>query len=170
MPYPLVRPKRKITSSTIRDYSSATPFKGPKVMKLKEVQEEKWQLEDERRKAEQRKFFITFCERTCIDFIPTGLTTQLRQKIAESGMIANKSPSDIDWTIIPNNPDTSNLDEYMNIDSQLDEWEDVVEDDVVTDMQDETDQTAARHTTLQTTILCVILIFLLFSFLFSILL
>ena len=86
-------------------------------------------------------------------------------------MIANKSPSMIDWTIIPDIPDASILNEYMNIDSQFDEWEDVIEDDAVTDMQDEIDKTVARHATLQTTILCVILIFLpFFSFLFLILL
>jgi hypothetical protein len=69
-------------------------------------------------------------------------------------MIANKLPSAIDWTIIP--------DEHMNIDSQLDDWEDIVEDDA--DIQGEVDKTAARHATLQTTILWVILIFLLFFF------
>jgi len=61
-------------------------------------------------------------------------------------MIANKSPSAIDWTIISDIPNTSILDEYMNIDSQLNKWEDVVEDNVVIDMQDE--MTAAQHATL----------------------
>jgi len=79
-------------------------------------------------------------------------------------MIANKSPSVIDWTIISNIPNAYILDEYMNIDLQYDEWKDVVEDDVVTDMQDEIDKTVARHATLQTTILYVILIFLPFFF------
>ena len=160
MPLQLTCSKRKLTSSRVIDYSGAIDFKRPKVLKLSQVQEQEKQLDDRRRKAEHRKFFIfiTSCERTCIYFVPTGLTTQLRQKIAESGMIANKSPSAIDWTIIPNNPDTPTLDEYMNIDSELDEWEDVVEDDIVTDMQDEMDKTAARHATLQTTILYVILI------------
>lgn len=79
-------------------------------------------------------------------------------------MIANKSSSEIDWAIIPDNPDTPMLDDYMNTDLQLDEWEDVVEDDVVINMQDEMDKTATRHATLQTTILCVILIFLTFFF------
>ena len=80
-------------------------------------------------------------------------------------MIANKSPSAIDWTIVPDMPDTSILNEYMNIDLQLNEWKDVVEDDVVTDIQGEMDKTAARHATLQTTVLYVILIFLIYSFL-----
>lgn len=51
MNHPLIRPKRKITSSTIRDYSDATPFTGPKILKLSDIQKLKWQLEDERRKA-----------------------------------------------------------------------------------------------------------------------
>jgi hypothetical protein len=170
MPYQITRAKRPLTSSTIRDYSGTNKRKGPKVLKLSEMQEQRRQLDDRRKKAEHRKFFITFCERTRTDFIPTGLTALLRQKIVESGMIANKEPSAVDWTIIPDIPDTSIFDEYMNIDSQLDEWEDVVEDDVDTDMQDEMDKTAARHATLQTTIRCVILIFLHFFFLFSILL
>ena len=81
-------------------------------------------------------------------------------------MIANKSPGVVDWTIIPDNPDTSFLDEYMDIDLQLDEWEDVVEDDLTIDMQDGTDKkTAARHASLQTTITCVVPLscFILFS-------
>lgn len=122
-------------------------------MTSSQLMEKKRKLDDRLSKEEQRKFFMTFCERTCIDLIPTGLTARIRQKIAESGIMANKSPSEIDWTIIPENPDTPILDEdMMNIDSQLDEWENVVEDDVV-------DNTAA-HASMQTTILCVILIFL----------
>ena len=56
----------------------------------------------------------------------------------------NISQSEIDWTIIPENRYTPILDkDMMNIDSQLDEWENVVEDDVV-------DNTATRHAALQT--------------------
>ena len=81
-------------------------------------------------------------------------------------MIAGKSLSEVDWTIIPDIPNTSILDEYMNTVSQMDEWEDVVEDDLAIDVHDEMDKTAARQTILQTTIMCIILIFLcLFSFL-----
>jgi hypothetical protein len=86
-------------------------------------------------------------------------------------MIANKSPGVVDWTIIPNNPDASILDEYMDVDShsQLDEWEDIVEEDITIDMQGEMDnKTAVRHTSLQTMITCVIPIFLWFLFIFSI--
>jgi hypothetical protein len=143
MPFQLTHAKRKLTSSTTRDYSGPSKCKGPKVLKLSQMQEQRRELDDWQKKTEHHKFCITFCKRTCIDFIPTGLTALICQKIAEAGMIANKSPSAIDWTIIPNIPDASILDEYMNIDSQFDEWEDVVEDDAVTDMQDEIDKTVA---------------------------
>lgn len=76
-------------------------------------------------------------------------------------MIANKSPDVVDWTIIPDNLDTSTFNEYMDIDLQLDEWEDVIEEDLTTDMRDETDKKmAARLASLQTTITCVVSIFL----------
>ncbi len=82
-------------------------------------------------------------------------------------MLANKSPGVVDWTVIPDNPDTSILDEYMDIDSQLDEWEDIVEEDITIDMEGETDKKmAARHSSLQTTITCVVPTFLCFFFLF----
>ena len=81
-------------------------------------------------------------------------------------MIAGKSPSEVDWTIIPDIPNTSILDEYMNTVSQMDEWEDVVEDNLAINVHDEMDKIVVQQTTLQTTITCVILIFLcLFSFL-----
>jgi hypothetical protein len=96
------------------------------------------------------------------------LTTCLRQKIAELAMIANKSPGVVDWTVIPDNLDTSILDEYMDIDSQQNEWEDVVEDDLTIDMQDGMDTTtAARHARLQTTITCVVPHFPALFFFFS---
>ena len=84
MPSQLTRAKKRLTSSTTRDYSGISRCKGPKVFEVVGNAGAK--------KAENSKFFITFCERTCINFIPTGLTALLRQKIAESGMIANKSP------------------------------------------------------------------------------
>ncbi len=80
-------------------------------------------------------------------------------------MIAGKSLSEVDWTIIPDIPDTSILDKYMNTVSQMDEWEDVVEDNLAINVHDEMDKIVVQQTTLQTTITCVILIFLcLFSF------
>lgn len=76
-------------------------------------------------------------------------------------MIANKSPDVVDWTIIPDNLDTSTFNKYMDIDLQLNEWEDVIEEDLTTDMRDETDKKmAARLASLQTTITCVVSIFL----------
>ena len=47
------------------------------------------------------------------------------QKIAESGMAANREPSAIDWEIIP---DTSGHIDPMDIDPQLDEWVDICEE------------------------------------------
>jgi len=166
MPCRLTHAKRKLTSSTTRDYSGSSKSKGPKVLKLLQMQEQKRQLNERQKKTELSKFFITFCWRICIDITSTGLTTNLCQKIVEMGMIAGKSLSEVDWTIIPDIPNTSILDEYMNTVSQMDEWEDVVEDNLAIDVHDEMDKTAARQTTLQTTITCIILIFLcLFSFL-----
>ena len=51
----------------------------------------------------------------------------MRQKIAESGMAANREPGAIDWEIIP---DTSIPDDSMGIDTHLDEWEDICEENM----------------------------------------
>jgi hypothetical protein len=137
MSFQITHGKRPLMSTRARDYSCPRRSKGPKVLTLLQIDEKERQLDDRQKKEKHGRFFITFCEHTCTDFIPTGQIASFCQKITEVGMIANKSPSAIDWTIIPNIPNTSILDKYMNIDSQLDKWEDVVEDDVVIDMQDE---------------------------------
>ena len=49
----------------------------------------------------------------------------MHQKITESGMTANREPGAIDWEIVP---DTSIHDDLMDIDPQLDEWEDIFEE------------------------------------------
>jgi hypothetical protein len=85
----------------------------------------------------------------------------------ELGIIASKSPSKVDWAIIPDIPEASILNKYMNINSQMDEWEDVIENDVVINMQDKMDKTAAQQTTLQTTIMCVIFSFSIYYNAFS---
>ena len=46
----------------------------------------------------------------------------MRQKIAESGMAANREPGAIDWDIVP---DTSNHNGSMDVDTHVDEWEDI---------------------------------------------
>jgi hypothetical protein len=52
-----------------------------------------------------------------------------RQKIAESGIMANRSPSEIDWTIIP---DISYVrDDQMDTDPYSNNWEDVLEEGMV---------------------------------------
>ena len=119
----LVRAKKPLTSSKSKDYSYASISRGPRILNLAQKAEQKRQIDERRKKKDLGKFFITFCERKCIDFISTALIAKYRQKIAEAGMIANKSPSAIDWTIIPDAPI---LDENMDVvDSQLHEWEDV---------------------------------------------
>jgi hypothetical protein len=80
MPSQLTRAKKRVTSSSTRDYSGISGRKGPKVLKLSEMQEQKGQLDERQKKAKNSKFFITFCEDTSIDFIPTALTAVLRQK------------------------------------------------------------------------------------------
>ena len=49
----------------------------------------------------------------------------MHQKIAESGMIANQATDAIDWEIIP---DLSSHDDSMDIDPQLDKWDDICEE------------------------------------------
>jgi len=51
----------------------------------------------------------------------------MRQKIAELGMIANQATDAIDWEIIP---DLSSHDDSMDVDPQLDEWDDICEEKI----------------------------------------
>ena len=60
-----------------------------------------------------------------IDSFTTGLSALMRQKIAESGMAANREPGTIDWEIIPK---ASTHDNSMDIGPLLDEWEDIFEE------------------------------------------
>jgi len=53
------------------------------------------------------------------------MSALMRQKIAESGMIANRETDAIDWEIIP---DLSSHDDSMDVDPQLDEWDDICEE------------------------------------------
>jgi hypothetical protein len=86
------------------------------------------------------------------DVFRTGLTALMRQKIAETGMIANQTPGEIDWEVIPEN---SIHDDPMDIDSRLDEWEDVFEEDLGADGQT-VSQKVMRHAGLQNIITCVL--------------
>jgi hypothetical protein len=56
----LIRAKRKLTSSTTRDYSGLSKSKGPKVRNLLQMQKEKWLLDDQRENERLREFFIIF--------------------------------------------------------------------------------------------------------------
>ena len=62
-----------------------------------------------------------------IDSFTTGLSALMRQKVAESGMIANREPGAIDWEIIPN---ASIHDDTMDVDPHSDEWVDILEEDM----------------------------------------
>jgi hypothetical protein len=83
-----------------------------------------------------------------------GLTTLLRQKIAELGMAGNKSPGPIDWAIVPDIPTSC---DQMDIDSPLDEWEDIIEDDLGAEGHEAFGQMAARYTRMQSIITCVVI-------------
>jgi hypothetical protein len=86
-----------------------------------------------------------------IDFFLTGLTALMRQKIAEVGMIANQEPDTIDWEIVP---DASSYDDPMGIESHLDGWEDLFEEDLDAEGQ-RGDQSVTQHARLQGIITCV---------------
>ena len=67
----------------------------------------------------------------------------MREKIAESSMVANREPGAIDWEIIPEAPVYN---DSMDIDSNLDEWEDIFEENM--------DPKGNAATRLQTVISC----------------
>jgi hypothetical protein len=78
-----------------------------------------------------------------IDFFTTGLPASMHEKIAESSMAANREPGAIDWEIIPEAPI---YDDSMDIDSCLDEWEDIFKENM--------DPEGKAVTRLQTVISC----------------
>jgi hypothetical protein len=67
----------------------------------------------------------------------------MREKIAESSMAANREPGAINWKIIPEAPI---YDDSMDVDSRLDEWEDIFEENM--------DPEGKAVTRLQTVISC----------------
>ena len=70
---------------------------------------------------------INFRIGTFFDIFLIGLTALMCQKITEASMIANRTPGEIDWEVIPENSIYNNL---MDVDPHLDEWEDVFEEDL----------------------------------------
>ena len=98
-----------------------------KILKSSQVSEQRKQVLERKKKQEElRKTFLITREYT-IDLFLTGLTALMRQKIIEVGMAANQEPDTIDWEIIPN---ASSYDDPMAIESHLDDWEDLFEEDL----------------------------------------
>ena len=124
-----------------------------KVLKASQVGEQKKQVEERRKQEELRKTFLITREHT-IDLL-TGLTALMCQKITEVGMITNQEPDTIDWEIVPN---TSYPDDLMNVDSHLDDWEDIVEEDLGAEGQ-MVGQRVMQHARLQAIITCVLTFF-----------
>jgi hypothetical protein len=80
-----------------------------------------------------------------------GLTALMRQKIAEICITTGRVPGEIDWAIIP---DASIYDHPMDIHSDADEWEDIVEEDLGDEGQ-MVDPRVVQQARLQTIITCV---------------
>ena len=140
-------------SPVVRVYSGSRGGKDKKfkILKSSQVYEQKKQVEERRKKEEElRKTFLITREHT-IDLFLTGLTALMRQKIAEVGMTANREPDTIDWEIVP---DASNYDDPMAVESHLDGWEDLFEDDLGAEGQTG-GQSVRQHARLQAIITCV---------------
>src|SRR5712691_4869154 len=124
-------PQKKLTSSTTRAHfgRNVGGKHSKKVLKLSQVGKQKRQLDEKRKNDENRKFSYTSHEYEDFHVFAIGAIMIFRQKIAESGIMANKSPGAIDWTIIP---DVSYVhDDQMDIEPHSDKWEDVIEEGAV---------------------------------------
>ena len=60
-----------------------------------------------------------------VNFFTTGRSKLMCQKIAELGMASNQEPGAIDWEVIPDAPIH---DDPMDVDSNLNEWKDIFEE------------------------------------------
>ncbi len=78
----------------------------------------------------------------------------MRQKIIEASIITNQTPGEIDWEVISEN---SIYDDLMDIDPQLDEWEDVFEEGLGAKGQT-VGQKIMQHAELQSIITCVLIL------------
>jgi hypothetical protein len=152
MPARPSRPAKKLTSSTVRVYSGlrfGTNGQGTsKVLKVSQVLERQKRLEEKKKNKDLREFQLRSWN--IFNVFLTGLTALMRQKIAEAGMIANKAPGQINWEVIPEN---SIYNDAMDVDPQLDEWEDVFEEDLGAEGQTAS-QKAMWHAELQSIITC----------------
>ncbi|KAI0276236.1 hypothetical protein BGY98DRAFT_1177843 [Russula aff. rugulosa BPL654] len=72
MPYQLTRSKKRLTSSTTRDYSGTSRWKGPKVLKLSQMQEEKWQLDDRRKRQNTDFRTLVYSVGVIVSFLAAG--------------------------------------------------------------------------------------------------
>jgi len=155
MPAHSFQPNKRLVTLAIRVYFREQ-FGGKdqkvKVMMAAKIGEAKRQLNKRRRKKEElRKYFLITREHI-IDLFSTGLTELMRQKITEAGMIANQEPDTIDWEIVP---DASYPNDPMDVDSHLDDWEDIVEEDLGAEGQT-VGQRVTQHARLQAIITCVL--------------
>jgi hypothetical protein len=96
-------------------------------MTAAKIGKKKRQLDTRRRKKEEHRKYFLITREHIIDLFSTGLTALMRQKIAEAGMTANQEPDTIDWEVVP---DASHPDNPMDVDSHLDDWEDVFEENL----------------------------------------
>jgi len=149
---------KKLVTPAVRLYSGSR-FGGKdqkvKVMKASQISKQKRQLDERRKKKEElRKYFLITREHI-INLFSTGLTTLMHQKITEAGMTANQEPDTIDWEIVP---DASYPDDPMDVDSHLDDWEDVFEGDLGAEGQT-VGQRVTQHARLQAIITCVLSFF-----------
>ena len=130
MPARSFKPNKRLVTPAIRVYSGSR-FGGKdqkvKVMTAAKICEEKRQLDARRRKKEEHRKYFLITREHIIDLFSTGLTALMRQKITEAGMTANQEPDTIDWEVVP---DASHPDDPMDVDSHLDDWEDVFEEDL----------------------------------------
>ena len=158
MPARSFKPNKRLVTPAIRVYSGSR-FGGKdqkvKVMTAAKICEEKRQLDERRRKKEELREYFLITREHIIDLFSTGLTALMRQKITEAGMIANQEPDTIDWEIVPN---ASYPDDPMDVDSHLDDWEDVVEEDLGAEGQT-VGQRVTQHARMQAIITCVLSFF-----------
>ncbi len=124
-------------------------------MTAAKISKQKRQLDERRRKKEELHKYFLITREHIIDLFSTGLTALMRQKITEAGMITNQELDTIDWEIVP---DASYPNDPMDVDSHLDDWEDIVEEDLGAEGQT-VGQRVTQHARLQAIIMCILTFF-----------
>ena len=125
-----------------------------KLVRVSQIRKQQKQLEEKKKNDSLREFELRTVVGTFFNVFLTGLTALMRQKIAEASMIANQAPGELDWEVIPEN---SIYGDPMDVDPQLDEWEDVFEEDLGAEGQT-VGQKTMRHAELQSIITCVVIL------------